>query len=210
MGANAVTSVPVYASGDVLTAANLNITNSGVPVFATTVTRDAAFGGTGEKTLAEGQVCYIEAAPDRLQIYNGSAWIDVDIVHTTYTPTLTNVTLGNGTLNGWYVRFGKIVFGGVFLGFGSTTSVTGLIGISLPFTSASGGNNRTLFDLGFSDTGTATYNGLGFIAESSSRLDVYAFLANGTYTTLSASSSTVPFTWTNTDEIWGTFTYRVT
>ena len=61
MGANATTSVPVYASGEVLTAANLNITNSGIPVFATTVTRDAAFGGTGEKTLAQGQFCYLES-----------------------------------------------------------------------------------------------------------------------------------------------------
>ena len=73
MGANAVTTVPVYTAGEVLTAADMNITNSGIPVFATTVTRDAAFGGTGEKTLAEGQFAYIEAT-DALQYYNGSAW----------------------------------------------------------------------------------------------------------------------------------------
>ena len=73
MGANATTSVPVYASGEVLTAANLNITNSGIPVFATTVTRDAAFGGTGEKTLAEGQFAYIEAT-NTTQYYDGAAW----------------------------------------------------------------------------------------------------------------------------------------
>jgi hypothetical protein len=73
MGANATTSVPVYASGEVLTAANLNITNSGIPVFATTTTRDAAFGGTGEKTLAEGQYAYIEAS-NSTQFYDGSSW----------------------------------------------------------------------------------------------------------------------------------------
>ena len=73
MGINATTSVPVYTSGDVLTAANLNITNSGIPVFATTVTRDAAFGGTGEKTLAEGQYAYIEAS-NATQYYDGSTW----------------------------------------------------------------------------------------------------------------------------------------
>ena len=74
MGANATTSVPVYSSGEVLTAANLNITNSGIPVFATTVTRDAAFGGTGEKTLAEGQFAYIEAS-NATQYYDGAAWV---------------------------------------------------------------------------------------------------------------------------------------
>jgi hypothetical protein len=36
MGANAVTTVPVYVAGEVLTAADLNITNSGIPVFAST------------------------------------------------------------------------------------------------------------------------------------------------------------------------------
>jgi hypothetical protein len=73
MGANAVTTVPVYTAGEVLTAADMNITNSGIPVFATTVTRDAAFGGTGEKTLAEGQFAYIEAT-DQTQYYSGSSW----------------------------------------------------------------------------------------------------------------------------------------
>jgi hypothetical protein len=76
MGANAVTTVPVYTAGEVLTAADMNITNSGIPVFATTVTRDAAFGGAGEKTLAEGQFAYIEAS-DQTQYYSGSAWLAI-------------------------------------------------------------------------------------------------------------------------------------
>lgn len=73
MGANAVTTVPVYTASEVLTAADMNITNSGIPVFATTVTRDAAFGGAGEKTLAEGQFAYIEAT-NTTQYYDGAAW----------------------------------------------------------------------------------------------------------------------------------------
>jgi hypothetical protein len=74
MGANAVTTVPVYVAGEVLTAADLNITNSGIPVFAGTTERDAAFGGTGEKTLAEGQFAYIEAT-NTTQYYDGAAWL---------------------------------------------------------------------------------------------------------------------------------------
>jgi hypothetical protein len=91
MGANAVTTVPVYSSGEVLTAANLNITNSGIPVFATTVTRDAAFGGTGEKTLAEGQFAYIEAT-NTTQYYDGAAWQSVG--------ASALVRVGGGTLSG--------------------------------------------------------------------------------------------------------------
>jgi len=97
MGANAVTTVPLYASGDVLTASNLNITNSGIPVFATTVTRDAAFGGTGEKVLAEGQMAYIEAT-DTTQYYNGSTWQTVGggltlIKSQTITPGVSSVAV---------------------------------------------------------------------------------------------------------------------
>jgi hypothetical protein len=47
---------------------------TGIPVFATTITRDAAFGGAGEKLLAEGQFAYIEAS-DELQYYDGANWV---------------------------------------------------------------------------------------------------------------------------------------
>jgi hypothetical protein len=91
MGANAVTTVPVYTAGEVLTAADMNITNSGIPVFATTVTRDAAFGGTGEKTLAEGQFAYIEAT-NTTQYYDGSAWQSVGVA-----PGLVLITTATAT-----------------------------------------------------------------------------------------------------------------
>jgi hypothetical protein len=42
MGLNSTTFVPAYTSGEVLTAADLTVTNSGVPVFADTTARDAA------------------------------------------------------------------------------------------------------------------------------------------------------------------------
>ena len=74
MGANAQTAVPVFTAGQVLTAAQQTQINTGIPVFATTTTRDAAFGGTGEKTLAEGQYAYIEATKTT-QYYNGSSWV---------------------------------------------------------------------------------------------------------------------------------------
>ncbi len=79
MGANAQTSVPTFTAGEILTAANMNISaRTGIPVFATTVTRDAAFGGTGEKTLAEGQFAYLEDS-NTTQYYDGSTWQTVGI-----------------------------------------------------------------------------------------------------------------------------------
>ena len=93
---NEQTSVPLYAASEVLTAANMNISaGTGVPVFATTVTRDAAFGGAGEKVLAEGQLCYLSAT-NVVQYYDGAAWLAVagakcaQVVSTTKTDTFTS------------------------------------------------------------------------------------------------------------------------
>jgi hypothetical protein len=74
MGLNAQTAVPEFQALEVLTAAEMTQINTGIPVFATTVTRDAAFGGAGEKVLAQGQTCYIEATSS-YQTYNGSSWV---------------------------------------------------------------------------------------------------------------------------------------
>jgi hypothetical protein len=92
MGVNAQTSVPAFTSGQVLTAQQQTEINTGVPVFATTTTRDAAFGGTGEKVLAEGQLAYIEAS-DIVQYYNGSTWA-------TLAPTSSGLTLISSTTIG--------------------------------------------------------------------------------------------------------------
>ena len=77
MGANAQTTVPTFVASQVLTADQQNQSaRTGVPVFATTVERDAAFGGSGEKTLAEGQLAYLEST-NVVQYYDGAAWATV-------------------------------------------------------------------------------------------------------------------------------------
>tara|TARA_R110000868_G_C10762548_1_gene754022 strand:- start:262 stop:999 length:738 start_codon:yes stop_codon:yes gene_type:complete len=76
MGVNAQIEVPAFTAGQILTAAEMTQINTGIPVFATTTTRDAAFGGAGEKVLAEGQYAYIEAT-NTTQFYDGSSWLPV-------------------------------------------------------------------------------------------------------------------------------------
>lgn len=113
MGANAQTTVPTFTSGQVLTAEQQNQSaRTGVPVFETTTTRDAGFGGAGEKTLAEGQVCYIEAAPNRLQVYDGAAWQNIELDNwTTYTPTVAALTgtFTSVAATGRWTQIGKTV-----------------------------------------------------------------------------------------------------
>jgi len=76
MGANAQTAVPAFVAGEILTAAEMTQINTGIPVFATTTTRDAAFGGAGEKVLAQGQMAFIEAS-NATQFYDGATWQNV-------------------------------------------------------------------------------------------------------------------------------------
>lgn len=67
--------VKLFASGDILTAAQVNtyLQDQVIMRFATTTARDNAFGGVGEPTLAEGMFAYIDA-DNKLYFYDGAAW----------------------------------------------------------------------------------------------------------------------------------------
>lgn len=112
MGANAQIAVPVFTAGQVLTAAQQTQINTGIPVFATTTTRDAAFGGAGEKTLAQGQYAYIEAT-GTLQVYTGSVWVTTGgglqyITGATFT-TATSFSLPANTFSSTYRNYKLLV-----------------------------------------------------------------------------------------------------
>lgn len=117
MGANAQTTVPTFTAAQVLTAEQQNQSaRTGVPVFATTGTRDAGFGGTGEKTLAEGQLCYVEGTG--LQTYNGTSWVTwgtapstgalVFITSATFT-TASTVSMASGVFTSTYKTYKVIL-----------------------------------------------------------------------------------------------------
>jgi len=112
MGVNAQTTVPTFVANQVLTADQQNQSaRTGVPVFATTVTRDAAFDGAGEKTLAEGQLCYLEST-NVVQYYDGAAWATVGpsgsgltFLSTTSFATATSVSLPTNTFTSTYTNY---------------------------------------------------------------------------------------------------------
>lgn len=65
----------LFVSGDVLTAAQVNtyLMDQTIMRFATTAARDAAFGGVGEPSLAEGMFAYTDDT-NTVWFYTGSAW----------------------------------------------------------------------------------------------------------------------------------------
>lgn len=114
MGANAQTTVPTFTAGQVLTADQQNQSaRTGVPVFAGISQRDAAFGGSGAKTLAEGQLCYLEST-NVVQYYDGAAWATVGpqtlssglnyVTGATFT-TVTSASLPNSTFTSTYRNY---------------------------------------------------------------------------------------------------------
>ena len=167
MGANAQTAVPVFTAGQVLTAAQVTQINTGIPVFATTTTRDAAFGGTGEKTLAEGQMAYIEAS-NTTQYYDGSSWLSTNglqWIATASPSAAATVTIDNcfSTAYKFYVVLFDLT-GGVSedlrfqFRYGTTTQASGYYGgfNTSYFNGATGAitNNNAAFLILNQDSGT--------------------------------------------------------
>ena len=182
MGANAVTTVPVYVAAEVLTAADLNITNSGIPVFATTVTRDAAFGGAGEKTLAEGQFAYIEAT-DTTQYYDGAAWQSVAAAQTIaiFNETQASATAGGTSVATTYTKrtLNTTVINNI--GATLTTSVIALVAGTYRVFAMSPFFNPTAVSIRLRNTTDSTTTIAGVNAYAGSAAGCYAQL-DGTFT----------------------------
>jgi len=160
--ANEQTSVPLFAASEVLTAANMNLSaGTGVPVFATTVTRDAGFGGANEKVLAEGQLCYLSST-NVVQYYDGAAWATVG-------PATADalVRVGGGSLSGSATTFSN-VFSSTYDAYkivitNATPSANAYSSMTLGSTTTgyvnfqSAVKNTGAYDAGFGGQGTASW-----------------------------------------------------
>ena len=97
--ANEQTTVPLFAAAEILTAVDMNLSaGTGVPVFSNSTTRDAAFGGAGEKVLAEGQLCYLSST-NVVQYYDGAAWATVGPSAGGKMAQVNNASTGTDTTN---------------------------------------------------------------------------------------------------------------
>ena len=153
MGANAQTTVPSFTVGQVLTADQQNQSaRTGVPVFADTTARDAAFGGAGEKTLAEGQLCYLEDT-NKVQYYDGAAWANLGSMTevTAFTASGTFTPPAGVTYAIAHIRGGGGGVGSASSGAGGTSSVAFAGGTI----SATGGAGRNINNINLTSAGVA-------------------------------------------------------
>lgn len=137
---------------------------TGVPVFADTTARDAAFGGTGEKTLAEGQLCYLEST-DKVQFYNGTSWANLGSVTnvTAFTASGTFTPPAGVTYATAHIRGGGGSTGTASAASGGNSSVA-FAGGTITATGGAGQNSRVNYtqNLATSVGATNSGNGSGF------------------------------------------------
>jgi hypothetical protein len=127
----------------------------------------------------------------------GGSWI-------TFTPSRSNITVGNGTEVARYQKIGKTTNVFYQLTLGSTSSIGNTPSISTPSTSA-----QSVFYSGFvmmQDTGNTSYFGAVLIISGTAYPQ--AQVASGTYTNAANVTATVPFTWGNTDVLVMQFSYE--
>lgn len=183
-----VDSISGHTVATTVTVANLQIAN-GVLNTANAVT---------STSIADGAV-----QPKALVTGTGSGW-----AWQSYTPTLANLTLGNGTLTGKYCQIGKTVVGRISFVLGSTSAVGTSPTFTLPVTAIGGyAGNEPLGTVFFYDSGIALYTGQ-LTLFSTTVVAITASAASGSYVTNAGITSTVPFTWGTSDSILIEFMYE--
>jgi hypothetical protein len=188
-----------FIAGETLTAARVNtyLMQQSVATFASESARSYALSSP-----SDGQVSYI-TEKDNFQVWDGSSWVTIGSngAWTSYTPTLGNITLGNGTLSFAYSQIGQTVNVRGRVTFGSTTSISGIATFSLPVTPLS-------FGYGAANIVAASLNYGAVSVITGTSVVVWAYNSAGTYLARANTSATVPNTFTTADTISFSLTYE--
>lgn len=190
-----VDSIAEYTSGNGVTIDGLNIKDSKL--------------NTNNSVVA-ANITDAAVTPAKLIAGTGSSW-----TWQSYTPTWTNLTVGNGTVAAKYTQIGKTVFGDVSFIMDSTSSVSGAVSLTVPVTAASrysGANNRFYALTGIIRdlSGAVAYEVVGTFSNSTTAISLFAIASGGTYSSLAPVTATVPMTWVpaDNDSLFISFSYE--
>jgi hypothetical protein len=122
---------------------------------------------------------------------------------TTWTPTVSNLSIGNGTGVYRYAQIGKTIFIDIQITLGSTSTVSGSPYITLPVNSA---YNTFAAAANYEDNGVQYWFGVGYVANNG--VSFKATNTTGTYAFSTEVSATIPFTWGTSDKINCQFSYE--
>jgi hypothetical protein len=129
---------------------------------------------------------------------------EIEGLWATWSPTLTNLTLGNGTVLAKFVQTGSTVHYRFRFTLGTTSAVGTSPQFTLPVAPADYVGPTILGDALLTDTGTT--NRRGYAQQNAgSTCDIIAFSTTGTSAGITATS---PHTWASTDVIAVVGTYE--
>lgn len=191
-------------------AAATSITNANITRLAP---RAAALGGCvtcTSTTRPTGAALYsgldiYEIDTNRALTYDGTGWVIMAEPLQTYTPTLTNITLGNGTRTGSFHRSDGWCDFELSFAFGSTSAFTGGIGFSLPVAANVANGSNKVVSVEFFHSGL----GMGHDLQNSATTVLPGYISSLT-AGMTAVDATHPYTWVTGDAIWIGGRYRMT
>lgn len=126
---------------------------------------------------------------------------------TTYTPTDTSVTVGNGTRLARYSRIGRIIHFFWALTFGNTSAFTGAVAVGLPVMPAA--NGFWIVSVHLLDSGSQNYTAGAIINPSTQTAIPHLGITTGTAITGGGGlTGTIPFTWAVNDRLVVSGTYE--
>lgn len=174
----------------------INTHTTDIATLNTNVWHQAAGAPAG--TGSNGQ-WYYDTTNDRLYVSDGAGWIIMYEPEQSYTPTLTNVTIGTGgTVTGTYRRSGGTLDLKIVLTLGTSGVLTGQVQLSTPV--ALGVNMRNFIHCNYHDTGVSDIEGAcDGTAAAQTTVVPLVYLATGTYLAFDNVNATKPFTWGSTD-----------
>lgn len=195
------------------------ITNGSIT--GTTITTDAIVGqvvatsGTiygmsissakvGSNGVVTASITDSAVTPAKLLAGTGSTW-----TWQSWTPTLTNITLGNGIFSGVYTQIGKLICFQVNFTVGSSTTVGTNPVFTLPvvpslssFSPFYGG--CTIID----SSASTSYFGGATQTNGATTVSLFVYNTASTYATQASITSTAPMTWAAGDTLSCIGTYR--
>jgi len=144
---------------------------------------------------------------------NYSAKLDVALA-SEYTPTWSNLTVGNATQEWYFIQINKFIFVHGVLVFGSTTSISGVPHPTVPLRLGRRSTYTSRFPpIGFAELrdegGVGTIEGIvERNGDSETTVRIRGLTTSSSRVVPENPSSTVPFTWATSDRIHAQFFYE--
>lgn len=178
-----------------------DLDNRTVMRFASAAARDAAITAP-----VAGMLAWLDDV-DQHTFHDGTAWrIGTQGAWTAYTPTWTDLTIGNGTQTCRYIRLGQTVHLTLRVSFGSTTTLTAnnaTLTLPVPAVTDPIGQGTCR---GYDQSAGGYTSGVALIASATTA--VFLLPSLSTNANLSWVRATWPWTWAASDGLWATLTYE--